>query len=114
MKSQKQSVNLLELKPKRNLQWETREGGLVTLVVPKFTSAFSRKWIIPMLAKPDIKVKLDAFGSFVWRNCDGSKTVREIGEEMAAAFGQSLEEWYERIGTFLAKLEKSKFVELKT
>lgn len=112
MKSNTQPDNLLELKPRRNLEWETREDDLVTLVVPKFTSAFSKKWIVPMLAKPNIKVKLDAFGSFVWQRCDGSATVEKIGEEMAAAFNQPVEELYERMGMFLAKLAKNKFVEL--
>ncbi|MBI5472856.1 MAG: PqqD family protein [Ignavibacteriae bacterium] len=111
-KSSEASINLLALKPKRNLEWESREDDLVTLIIPKFKSQYLVKWFVPLLAKPNIKVKLDKFGSFVWRRCDGEATVARIGEEMAAEFGEPLEQLYERIGKFLAKLAKDKFVEM--
>ncbi len=106
------AVNLLDLKPKRNLEWESREGDLVTLIIPKFKNKYFVRWFVPMLAKPNIKVKLDRFGSFVWLRCDGVMTVAQIGEEMATQFGEPVEQLYERIGKFLAKLAKDKFVEM--
>jgi hypothetical protein len=104
--------NLLELKPRRNLRWEMRENGLVTLIVPKFKNKYLVRWFVPMLAKPNIKVKLDEFGSFVWNKCDGGTTVEKIGEEMAQRFGEPLGSLYERIGRFVAKLSHDKFLEL--
>jgi hypothetical protein len=111
-KANGQQTNLLELKPRRSLEWETREEGLVTLIIPKFKSEFSRKWVLPNLAKPNIKVKLDSFGSFVWHRCDGATSVTNIGEEMAEKFGEPLEPLYERIGLFLSKLARGRFIEL--
>jgi hypothetical protein len=109
-----QDLNLLELKPRRNLEWEIREGDLITLVIPKFKSELVRKWFVPMLAKPNIRVKLDTFGSFVWNRCDGQTSVAAIGEEMSASFGEPLETLYERIGKFVAKLAHSKFLLLES
>jgi hypothetical protein len=106
--------NLLELTPRRNLQWEMRENNLVTLIIPKFKSEFLKKWFVPMLAKPNIKLKLDKYGSFVWNHCDGNTSIEKIGGEMAAQFGEPLDSMYERIGKFVAKLSRDKFLELKT
>jgi hypothetical protein len=106
--------NLLTLKPRRNLQWETKEGDLVVLIIPKFKHPFLVKWFVPMLAKPHIKVKLDALGSFVWNRCDGQTSIEHIGTEMSAHFGEPADALYERIGTFVAKLERSKFLLLES
>ena len=105
-----QELNLLELKPQRNLQWEAREGDLVTLLIPKFKNKYLVKWFAPMLAKPNFKVKLDKFGSYVWSKCDGTMNVEQIGVAMAHQFGEPLESVYERIGKFLAKLARDKIV----
>lgn len=88
------------------------ENGRVTLIVPKFKNKYLVKWFVPLLAKPNIKVKLDALGSFVWSRCDGRTSVGQIGQDMAEAFGEPLDELYDRIGRFISKLANDKFVEL--
>jgi hypothetical protein len=103
-------INLLDLKPRRNLQWETRENELVTVIIPKFKNKYLVKWFVPLLAKPNIKLKLDKYGSFVWSRCDGHTSVQQIGQDMAVAFGEPVETLYERIGTFVSKLERDKFL----
>ena len=80
-------TTLDDLQPIRHHLWVEREGDLVTVLVPKFTSRFARRWFVPLLAKPDLRVRLDAVGSFVWGQCDGTATIREIGERVAARFG---------------------------
>lgn len=111
---QNEFLNLLDLRPQRNLRWQMGENGLVTLIVPKFKNKYLVKWFVPLLAKPNIKVKLDALGSFVWSRCDGQTSVEQIGREMAEAFGEPLEPLYERIGQFLSRLAKDKFIELES
>ena len=106
----KESQNLLTLRPKRNIEWEPREDNLVVLLVPKFRSRFLAKWFVPMLAKPNIRVKLDERGSFVWQRCDGDTTVEIIGEQMARAFNEPVESSYHRIGKFIQQLSRSKFL----
>ncbi len=102
-----QDLNLLELKPIRNSRSETNEEGLVTLLVPKFQNQWIIRWLIPLLAKPYIRLKLDKYGSYVWNACDGDTTVRDIGQKMAEYFGEEIDSLYERIGSFIRRLDES-------
>jgi hypothetical protein len=92
------------LLPIRHHAWVAREGELVTVLVPKFTSRFARRWFVPLLAKPDLRVHLDAVGSFVWDQCDGTATIREIGARVAARFGGDTDARREDVIRFVRKL----------
>jgi hypothetical protein len=102
--------NLLDLKPVRHAAWEKTEEGTVVLLIPKFRGALLARWLQPRLTKPNFRVKLDRLGSFVWERCDGATRVEAIGEEMRREFGDSAEPVFDRIGTFIRKLEKEKFL----
>jgi len=52
------------------------------------------------LARPDISIRLDATGSFVWRQCDGERTVAEIALALEERDGPS-EDLRPRLVTFL-------------
>ncbi len=105
-----QTINLLELRPKRNIQWETGENGQVVLLVPKFRNGFLAKWVQPRLSRSHYRVKLDAYGSFIWNACDGNTTVFEIADTMKDKFKEDLGSLYDRIGKFVRRLDESKFV----
>ncbi len=77
----------LDLRPFRRHRAADGDDGRVTVLVPKFTSRFARRWFVPLLAKPDLKVHLDPLGSFVWRQCDGVTSLREIGARVAERCG---------------------------
>lgn len=106
-------LNLLELRPERSAEWETGEDGRVVLLIPKFRNPFMVRWVLPMLSSKAFRVKLDAFGSFVWKACDGSSTVAQLGEQMRREFGESAEPVFERIGKFLNKLEREEFIRIR-
>jgi hypothetical protein len=97
---------LLDLVPSRVHRFETAADGRVTVLVPKFTSRFARRWFVPLLAKPDLRVHLDAVGSFVWGQCDGTATIREIGERVAARFGGAAPTRRQDVVRFVHKLVK--------
>ena len=80
------------------------EEGLVTVLVPKFTSRFARRWFVPLLAKPDLRVHLDAVGTFVWRQCDGSASLRQIAGRVAERFGGDPEARRAEVTRFVHKL----------
>ena len=103
-------LNLLELKPKRNIQWETGENDQVVLLVPKFQNGILARWVQPRLSRPHYRVKLDAYGSFIWNACDGNTTVSEIARRMEENFKEDRESLYERIGKFIGQLDHSQFV----
>jgi hypothetical protein len=102
--------NLLQATPKRNLQWEIDDNGLIVLVVPRFTSPLAVRWLVPMLSKPNFRLKLDALGSFVWDHCDGVTPVSVIAENMRREFGAKAEPVYERVTAFIWRLERERFL----
>jgi len=103
-------VNLLQLTPKRNLEFEIRDEELVTILVPKFQNSFLKKWVTPQLKKQFFRIKLDAYGSFVWNLCDGSMTVSQMSELMNDKFGNDVDPDYGRIQRFVQMFLKDKFL----
>ena len=103
-------VNLLDLKPSRTFEWETEDDEKVVVLVPKFRNRFLVTWFLPRLRSRYFRVKLDAFGSYVWLNCDGSKTVNEIGQNLKKRFGNSVEPVYDRLALFVKRLERERFI----
>lgn len=110
MKLTSSDVNLLELRPVRNVSWEVSDKEQVVLLIPKFKSRFAVKYILPMFAKPNFRIKLDEYGSFLWHQFDGQTTVQQIGDRMKTNFGDAVEPVFDRIGRFLQSLEKEKFI----
>lgn len=106
-------VNLLDLKPVRTLDWQTAESDRVILLVPKFKNSFLVRWILPRLKSSHFKVKLDAYGSCVWVQCDGSATVYDIGLKLKERFGDPVEPVHERVGRFVQQLKRHGFVAFK-
>ncbi|MGA9116452.1 MAG: PqqD family protein [Bacteroidota bacterium] len=72
--------------------------------MPKFRSRILRRWLVPLLARPDIRLHLDRFGTFAWGCCDGTLTIGEMGARMAAEFGQEESSAVERLCRFFHPL----------
>jgi hypothetical protein len=112
VKKSPKNINLLDFRPRQLRAWEMGKDGGVQVLVPKFHHPFLAKWLMPRLRSPYIRVKLDALGSFVWKQCDGKTTVAEIADRMREEFGGSLGSVEERVGRFLTVLRKSDLVKL--
>lgn len=102
--------NLMTLKPRRLVDWEESSSGLVVILFPKFRNRFLVTWLLPMLSKRNFRIKLDAYGSFLWRQFDGLTNVEEMGAKMEREFGKDAQPVFDRIAKFLQKLEKEKFI----
>ena len=87
------------------------DGDTVILLYPKFRNKLLVKFLLPRMKKPDWKIRLDEFGSWVWQRCDGRATVREIAEGMREHFGEKVEPVYDRLGLFFKKLESDQFIQ---
>ncbi len=109
---EKKSVNLLELTPTQRVPWEPGENETVVVLLPKFRNPILVRWVMPRLKHPDIRIKLDRMGSFVWKLCDGTTTVGEMADRMMSEFGDSASGAHDRIRTFLLSLEKSDLINL--
>jgi len=105
--------NLFDLKPARNLAWETGENELVVLSVPKFRNRLLVKLLVPLLKKPEYRVKLDDVGSFIWNSCDGQLTILEIADLVMKKFGGDADALYARVAEFFKKLAREEFVVLR-
>ncbi len=102
--------NLMDFIPTRSLQWETIGEDQVVLLVPKFREGILAKLLNPRISKPNIKVKLDAYGSYFWKLCDGKTTVFGISEKMKEKFGEDFDPHYGRVKSFMTQLIQDKFI----
>lgn len=84
-----------------NLKYEVDENGIVTVLekqdhkIQRFFRKLKVK--IPMYKK----ITFDEYSSEVFSQIDGTKTVKEIGEELEAKFGDKVQPLYERLLVFL-------------
>lgn len=105
--------NLYGLCPVHAAACEVGADGLVAVLVPRFENWLLRKLLVPLLRRPDFRVRFDPLGSFVWQQCDGKTTVVDIAARAAAKFGGDAEAMLHRTGAFLAKLARERVVTMR-
>ena len=110
MPSRKKEYNLYDLRPLRATEWEEGPDGKIVILVPKFRNALMVAWVLPFLRAKHFRVKLDDLGSAIWRQCDGTTSVATMGNELLRQFGQEAEPVYERISSFLRRLEHGNLI----
>jgi hypothetical protein len=67
-----------------------------------------------LFGKPRIThVHLDEFGSFVWGQIDGKRTVAQIAEAVHEQFGEAAEPLHPRIVKYLQIVKSYNFIDLK-
>jgi len=106
-------INLLDLIPEQKVKFEQLNNGKIILLKPKFKKKFLVKYLQPKLSKPNYKIKLDRFGSFVWTHCDGKNTVEQIGNLLKEKFQDDIEPVYDRLAVFIQSLARYRFIEYK-
>ena len=107
-------ANLFALRPRRGARWERGADGLVTVLVPKFTNRFVVRWFVPLMARPDVAVRLDVEGSFVWDRCDGAATVEEIAAQLHERLGGDEAAVGKRVGRFVVGLARTGLLTMDT
>lgn len=106
-------VNYLEITPIRSYNHIEEEKNKVSVLVPRFTNKFLVKYLVPRLKSPDIKVKLDKFGSAAWIKADGNKNVQQICDELLSEFGEEINPVVERVTKFYTQLYQYQFISFK-
>ena len=109
-KKKAEPVNLFDLIPKREMEFRVEENGNVTLLVPRFQSAWMRKFFVPRRKNPNIHIALDEFGSHVWLACDGTASVARIAETLRATYGERAEPVHDRTAVFIQNLLRHRFI----
>ena len=107
----RQKKNFMDLIPTANpvYTWDTDRNGIVTVhVVNKgFYNWLAQK----LFKKPRVShIKLDCYGSFVWQQMDGKRTVFEIMGLVKEQFGKDAEPTAERLVKYFQILYQNKFI----
>ncbi len=89
---------------------EVDSDNLVTVLIPKFTHSFAKKYFEPILKSPVIKLKLDELGSASWLAIDGKKNVYEIGNELIEKFGDKIQPVEQRLTKYLTQLYEHRLI----
>ena len=62
------------------------DDGLVVITVPKFTSNLGKSFCKVLKRDNTFSANLDKLGSSIWKQCEGTKTVKEILEVITKEF----------------------------
>jgi hypothetical protein len=88
-----------------NLEYEVDKDGIVTVLEKqdhKIQKFFRKlKFAIPEYKK----ITMDEYGSYVFLQIDGSKTVKDIGETLEVKYGNEVHPLYERLLLFLNHID---------
>ena len=95
-----------------NMKWDLLDDGIVEIVVENkgFYNTIAQKFF----HKPRYSfIKLDKYGSCVWQQIDGEKSIFEIGKILANQQKGAREKLYERLAGFFKILEQHKYIVFK-
>lgn len=110
MSKNKENKNYVDKIPKINdKKWEVLEDGIVEITVENtgFYNTLAQK----LFKKPRYSfIKLDEYGSYVWQEIDGKKTIYEIGQKLQKNHEGAQHQLYERLSTYFGILERSKYI----
>lgn len=110
----KKQKNYLEFVPQKNptFPFHEREAGLITVTV--IHRGFYDKIAQKIFKTPaSSEIDLDAFGSFVWQQIDGTRSIYEIAQLVKETFGEKAEPLYERLVKYFHILQTHKFISFR-
>jgi hypothetical protein len=107
----KSKNNFLDYVPLKNgeNEWSKATDGLVTVhaVHRGLFSLIARK----CFARPRVShIHLDEYGSFVWKNIDGKKTIGQLAEILKSEYGSGAEPLYKRLVHYMKVLYNNKLI----
>ena len=75
------------------------------------TGAFTTSWLRNSFTPPRVShIKLDEYGSFLWKEIDGKRTVGDLALRMKAQFGAGAEPLYDRLVKYMQILRNNQFI----
>jgi hypothetical protein len=104
--------DLSNLFPVRACEFEESADGLIVALYRKAQHNFLEKILFKsMLDKPQ-KIDLDEIGSFIWKLCDGNKSMQQIVEQAKIKFSERIEPAVQRVKLFVDKMHSMKLINL--
>lgn len=108
MRRQKKTPNILDMIPVRKYRWI--EKDTVSVKVPRFRSRLGKQFGKLLKKDPTYNVNLDKYGSYIWKLCDGKRTVRIIGQSLSEKYGDEVEPLNQRLGELFHIMEANKLI----
>lgn len=103
--------NYLDYIPVRNneYKWTVLEDGIVEIdVINKgFFNTIAQKFF---KAPKVSKIKLDEYGSIVWKSIDDIKDIGEVAQEVRSNFDDEEKVFYSRLIKFFQILKENRFI----
>lgn len=99
---------------KPNVAPESRNDEKFTLLVPRFRSGLLKKVLQPRLSSPYIKVKLDEYGTFIWKQIEAGYNVETMLAHLENEYGSKIVLAEKRTKEFLKALLKRDLISLFT
>jgi len=104
MKNNEEVLNLV-FKKSESIEYEVSEDGIVSILEKqdhKIQNFFRKlKFRIPTYKK----MELDVYGSYIFLQIDGKKSVKELGEKLEEKYGEESHPLYERLLLFLNHID---------
>lgn len=107
----KKKNNFLDYVPMYHSGFSYKENEIGNIEIIRENKGLLRRMTQMLMNKPRVsRIELDALGSFVWRQIDGTKDIYQIGRLVSERFGEKAEPLYERLTDFFCILRKNDFI----
>lgn len=94
---------------KEDLFWSLNEAGQV--VVEMENKGFTNRIAQKFFKKPAVShITLEGLGSFIFSSIDGKRSIYDIGLLVHDKFGDEAEPLYERLSTYMKRLDQLNFI----
>ena len=108
LKKTKNYLNFIPVINPKN-DWSQGEDGIVTIhmIHRGFYASIAQKFFhTPRVSH----IKLDEYGSFLWKQIDGTRTVGQLALGMKEQFGDGAEPLYDRLVKYMQILRNNEFI----
>ncbi len=106
----KNKANFLDFVPYHSPKITYSENdGIIT--VDMYHKGFYARIAQKLFHRPAVShIKLDTYGSFVWKNINGENSVDDIAHIIKEKFGRDIEPLYNRLVGYMRILHNNKFI----
>ena len=109
MKQKKE--NFLDFIPVINPDYTWGDKNKKHVTVHMVNKGFFNRAAQIFFKRPKVShIDLDEYGSFLWRNIDGKRTIEELAGLMKEQFGEKAEPLYDRLVKYMRILQNNKFI----
>ena len=92
-----------------DLSWSLNEAGQV--VVEMENKGFANRVAQKFFKRPAVShITLEGLGSFIFSSIDGKRSIYDIGLLVHDKFGDEAEPLYERLSTYMTRLDQLNFI----